>query len=120
MRTRLPSRSRVDGKPVAICRLKRVAADHKNEVGEFLPKAPATKNGKRVALVGAGPSSLTVANDLAPLGYAVTIFEKHQQAGGLMRVNIPSFRLPAEVLDEEVGYVLDMGVDARFGSEVSA
>ncbi|MFN8574739.1 MAG: FAD-dependent oxidoreductase [Gemmatimonadaceae bacterium] len=113
-------RGRVDGKPVAICRLKRVAADHKDDIRANLPAAPASKNGKRVALIGGGPSALTVANDLAPLGYAVTLFEKHGQAGGLMRVNIPSFRLPAEVLDEEVGYILDMGVDARFGTEVTS
>ncbi len=113
-------RGRVDGKPVAICRLKRVAADHKDDIRANLPAAPAQKNGKRVALIGGGPSALTVANDLAPLGYAVTLFEKHAQAGGLMRVNIPSFRLPAEVLDEEVGYILDMGVDARFGTEVTS
>ena len=96
-------RGRVDGKPVAICRLKRVAADHRDDVTDFLPKAPHEKNGKRVALIGAGPTSLTVANDLMPLGYEVVIFEKLAEPGGLMRINIPSFRLPASVLDEEVG-----------------
>src|SRR5262245_51415699 len=85
-------RTRVDGKPVAICRLKRVAADHKGDVKARLPKAPTQKNGKKVALIGAGPASLTVANDLMPLGYQVTIFEKFDRPGGLMRVNIPSFR----------------------------
>src|SRR5207248_1978663 len=113
-------RGRVDGKPVAICRLKRVAADNRDDVRQFLPKAPATKNGKRVALIGGGPASLTVANDLVPLGYHVVIYEKHGKAGGLMRINIPSFRLPAQVLDEEVGYILDMGVDVRYNSPVTS
>jgi NADPH-dependent glutamate synthase beta subunit-like oxidoreductase len=85
-------RTRVDGKPVAICRLKRVAADNKGDISARLPKAPAAKNGKKVALIGAGPASLTVANDLMPLGYEVTLFEKFDRPGGLMRVNIPSFR----------------------------
>src|SRR5690606_9002883 len=101
-------RGRVDGKPVAICRLKRVAADHRGDITARLPQPAAEKNGKRVALVGAGPASLTVCNDLLPLGYECTIFEKLERPGGLMRTNIPSFRLPADVLDEEVGYILDM------------
>ena len=113
-------RGRVDGKPVAICRLKRVAADHRDDISAFLPKAPDQKNGKRVALIGAGPASLTVANDLMPLGYEVVIFEKLAEPGGLMRINIPSFRLPAEVLDDEVGYILDMGVDIRYNSPVTS
>jgi formate dehydrogenase beta subunit len=113
-------RGRVDGKPVAICRLKRVAADHKGDVSDRLPTAPAAKNGKRVACVGAGPASLTVANDLMPLGYEVTIFEKWDRPGGLMRSNIPSFRLPESVLDEEVGAILGMGVDVRYNSPVSS
>jgi NADPH-dependent glutamate synthase beta subunit-like oxidoreductase len=113
-------RSRVDGKPVAICRLKRVAADHRGEVRDLLPKAPATKNGKKVALIGAGPASLTVANDLMPLGYAVTIFEKAPRPGGLMRVNIPAFRLPEQVLDEEIGYIVDMGVEVRYNTPVDS
>ncbi|MGE0361723.1 MAG: FAD-dependent oxidoreductase [Vicinamibacterales bacterium] len=113
-------RTRVDGKPVAICRLKRVAADHKGDISARLPKAPATKNGKKVALVGAGPASLTVANDLMPLGYDVTIFEKFDRPGGLMRVNIPSFRLPPEVLDEEIAAIVDMGVDVRYNSPVES
>ena len=107
-------RTRVDGKPVAICRLKRVAADNRDDVTDLIPKAPTQKNGKKVALVGAGPASLTVANDLMPLGYQVTIFEKLPQPGGLMRINIPAFRLPAAVLDEEIGYIVDMGVDVRY------
>jgi NADPH-dependent glutamate synthase beta subunit-like oxidoreductase len=100
--------------------LKRVAADMRDDVREFLPKAPAQKNGKRVALIGAGPASLTVANDLMPLGYEVVIYEKHGKPGGLMRVNIPSFRLPAEVLDEETGYIIDMGVDVRYNSPITS
>jgi NADPH-dependent glutamate synthase beta subunit-like oxidoreductase len=113
-------RGRVDGKPVAICRLKRVAADNRDDITEFLPKAPHQKNGKRVALIGAGPSSLTVANDLMPLGYEVVIYEKLAEPGGLMRINIPSFRLPASVLDDEVGYILNMGVDIRYNSPVTS
>ena len=113
-------RGRVDGKPVAICRLKRVAADHRGEIRPFLPPVPAAKNGKRIALIGAGPSSLTVANDLIPLGYEVVIHERHGRAGGLMRVNIPSFRLPAEVLDEEISYILDRGVEVRWNSPVTS
>ena len=106
--------------PVAICRLKRVAADYKGEIDMFMPEIPALKNGKRVALIGAGPASLTVARDLAPLGYAITVIEKDPQGGGLMRTNIPSFRLPASVLDEEVERVLGFGIDARFGQTVSS
>ena len=113
-------RGRVDGKPVAICRLKRVAADNRGEVKHLLPTAPVRKNGKRVALVGAGPASLTVANDLMPLGYEVTIFEKLPRPGGLMRINIPAFRLPEQVLDEEIGYIVDMGVDVRYDTPVES
>ena len=113
-------RGRVDGKPVAICRLKRVAADLRDDITDQLPTAPAVKNGKRVALVGAGPSALTVANDLLPLGYDVTIYEKNAQPGGLMRVNIPSFRLPAKVLDDECGYIINMGATMKYGTEVSS
>ena len=113
-------RTRVDGKPVAICRLKRVAADHRDDVTAMLPTAPAVKNGKRIACVGAGPASLTVANDLMPIGYEVTIFEKLPRPGGLMRTNIPSFRLPANVLDEEIDYIVDMGVDLRLDTPVDS
>src|ERR1051325_7861592 len=113
-------RGRVDGKPVAICRLKRVAADLRDDITNDLPKAPSQKNGKRVALIGAGPASLTVANDLMPLGYSVTILEKLKEPGGLMRINIPSFRLPATVLDEEVNYILDMGVEVKYDSAVTS
>ena len=113
-------RTRVDGKPVAICRLKRVAADHRDEVSHLLPTAPAQTNGKKVALIGAGPASLTVANDLVPLGYEVTIFEKLARPGGLMRVNIPAFRLPEAVLDEEIGYITGMGMDVRYDTPVDS
>jgi NADPH-dependent glutamate synthase beta subunit-like oxidoreductase len=113
-------RTRVDGKPVAICRLKRVAADNRDEVKHLLPTAPEVKNGKKIGLIGAGPASLTVANDLAPLGYEVTILEKLPRPGGLMRINIPAFRLPEQVLDEEIGYILDMGVEVRYNSPVES
>ena len=114
-------RGRVDGTPVAICRLKRVTADLKGDITDRLAPIPEQKNGKRVALIGAGPSSLTVANDLAPLGYEITIFEKFDQPGGLMRSNIPNFRLPAEVLDEETGVILDRGgVEIRYNSPVTS
>jgi len=113
-------RTRVDGKPVAICRLKRVAADLRDDITDRLPKPAAVKNGKRIACVGAGPASLTVANDLIPIGYEVTIFEKLERPGGLMRTNIPAFRLPASVLDEEIDYILDLGVDLRLSSPVSS
>jgi len=113
-------RGRIDEKPVAICRLKRVAADLRDEIRPLLPKPPDVKNGKRIALVGAGPASLTVANDLLPLGYEVTILEKNHEPGGLMRINIPSFRLPAAVLDEECGYIIDMGAEMRYGTPVTS
>jgi formate dehydrogenase beta subunit len=113
-------RGRVDGKPVAICRLKRVAADLRDDITDRLPTAPAVKNGKRIALVGCGPASLTVANDLMPLGYSCTIFEKLDRSGGLMRINIPAFRLPPQVLDEEIGYITGMGVDVRYETPVNS
>jgi formate dehydrogenase (NADP+) beta subunit len=113
-------RTRVDGKPVAICRLKRVAADLRGDISEFLPKIPERKNGKRIALIGAGPASLTVANDLMPLGYECVMLEKLDRPGGLMRTNIPAFRLPGSVLDEEVDMILDMGVDLRLSSPVTS
>ena len=113
-------RTRVDGKPVAICRLKRVAADNRDEVRHLLPRAPATTNGKKIGLIGAGPASLTVANDLVPLGYEVRILEKLPRPGGLMRINIPAFRLPESVLDEEIAYIVDMGVEVRYNSPVNS
>jgi formate dehydrogenase (NADP+) beta subunit len=113
-------RSRVEDKPVAICRLKRVAADLKGDLTGRLPRAPAQTNGKRIVCIGAGPASLTVANDLAPLGYEVTIFEQNSAPGGLMRSNIPSFRLPQSILDEEIGMILDMGVALELNSPVAS
>ena len=113
-------RGRLDGKPVAICRLKRVAADHKGEIADLLPRAPEKKNGKRVACIGAGPASLAVANDLMPFGYDVVMFEKFDRPGGLMRTNIPSFRLPDSVLYGETSAILDMGVDIRYNSPVES
>ncbi len=113
-------RGRVDGKPVAICRLKRVAADLKGDVSAFLPKDPGFSNGRRIALVGCGPASLTVANDLRPLGYELTIFEKRDRSGGLMRWNIPSFRLPPDVLDYEVDAILNTGVEVKYNSPVTS
>ena len=113
-------RSRVEDKPVAICRLKRVAADNRGDIVDRLPKPPAQNNGKKVALIGAGCASLTVANDLRPLGYDVTIFEALDTTGGLMRTNIPAFRLPPDVLDEEIGYILDMGVDLKLNHRIDS
>ena len=113
-------RVRVEDKPVAICRLKRVIADNRGDITDRLPQAPTKKNGKRIALVGAGCASLTVANDLLPLGYECVIFEALGKMGGLMRTNIPAFRLPASVLDEEMGYIIDMGVDLRLNSPIES
>ncbi len=113
-------RGRVEEKPVAICRLKRVAADHRDDVRDQLPQKPKKTNGKKVALLGAGCASLAVANDLLPMGYEVTIFEALETTGGLMRTNIPQFRLPPKVLDEEIGYILDMGADLRFNHRIDS
>ena len=88
--------------------------------GTCCRRRPARRTARRVALIGAGPASLTVANDLMPLGYSVTIFEKLPRPGGLMRINIPAFRLPEEVLDEEIAYITDMGVDVRYNSPVNS
>jgi formate dehydrogenase beta subunit len=112
-------RGRVEQKPVAICRLKRVAADEREaDISARLPRIPRLKNGKRVACVGAGSASLTVANDLMPLGYEVTIFEQYGEPGGLMRTNIPSFRLPQEVLNDEIQQILGMGVDLKLNHPI--
>ena len=108
-------RGRVEEEPVAICRLKRVAADYKGDISARLPVVDGRKNGKRVACIGGGPASLTVARDLAPLGYEVVVFDGEERAGGMIRSQIPKFRLPEEVIDEEVGYILDLGVDYRGG-----
>jgi formate dehydrogenase beta subunit len=113
-------RGRVEEEPVAICRLKRVAADYKSDITNRLPLIPKKKNGKHIALIGAGPASLTVARDLMPLGYEITLFEKDSLSGGAMRTQIPRFRLPAEVLNEELNYILEMGVNCRFGEEITS
>ena len=113
-------RGRVEEKAVAICRLKRVAADHRDDITARLPTAPEKKNGKKVALLGAGCASLAVANDLLPLGYEVTIFEQHETTGGLMRTNIPQFRLPPKILDEEINYIIDMGADLKLGHRIDS
>jgi NADPH-dependent glutamate synthase beta subunit-like oxidoreductase/ferredoxin len=113
-------RGRVDEKPVAICRLKRVAADHREDITDRLPRGAAKSNGKNVALIGCGCASLTVANDLRPLGYEVTIFEALDTTGGLMRTNIPRFRLPPEVLDDEINCIIDMGVDLKLNHRIES
>jgi len=104
--------------PVAICRLKRVAADYKEDIRSLLPQPAAQKNGRRVACIGAGPASLTVARDLAPLGYEVVVYDGDRLAGGMMRTQIPKFRLPEGVIDEETGYILNLGVDFRGGQYI--
>ncbi len=106
--------------PVAICRLKRVAADYKDDIRDRLPRAPGKMNGRRIALIGAGPASLTVARDLAPLGYHITLLDGDKQAGGMIRTQIPKFRLPESVIDEEVNYILDIGVEFRGGVSVDS
>ena len=113
-------RGRVEEQPVAICRLKRVAADYKSEIGPRLPQAPAQKNGRRIALIGAGPASLTVARDLAPLGYHLVVYDQDPQGGGMMRPQIPKFRLPETVIDEEVGYITDLGLEMRLGQRIDS
>ena len=113
-------RGRVEEEPVAICRLKRVAADNKGEVKHLMPKVPTQKNGKKIALIGGGPASLTVARDLAPLGYEIHLYDEWNKGGGMMRTQIPAFRLPESVLDEEVNYILDMGIHTHFNTFVSS
>ena len=113
-------RGRVEEQPVAICRLKRVAADSKDDVTARMPKPATTKNGKRIALIGAGPASLTVARDLLPLGYHVTIYDADPFAGGMMRTQIPKFRLPESVLDEECKYILDLEPETKFGQRIDS
>ena len=113
-------RVRVENEPVAICRLKRVAADYKDDIRARLPRPAAVKNGKRIALVGAGPASLTVARDLAPLGYSCVVFDCDPQAGGMMRSQIPKFRLPDSVIDEECGYILDLGIEFVGGRRIDS
>ncbi len=113
-------RVRVENEPVAICRLKRVAADFKDDIRSRLPKRAAVKNGKRVALVGCGPASLTVARDLAPLGYECMIFDQDPQPGGMIRTQIPRFRLPESIIDEECDYILDLGIEFRGGKRIDS
>ena len=113
-------RGRVEKEPVSICRLKRVCADNREEVTPLLPAVPQQKNGKRVALIGAGPASLTVARDLMPLGYIVDLFDDQPKGGGFMRSQLPSFRLPEAVLASEVDYILNMGVTTHFNHRVES
>ena len=119
-RGRVEERNAEKPEPVAICRLKRVAADNKEDIRDRLPKPPKQKNGKRIACIGAGPSSLTVARDLAPLGYAVTVFDQDPRAGGMIWSQIPRFRLPMEVIDEETGYILNLGVEFKGGVKIDS
>ena len=117
-RSRVEENNGEKPEPVAICRLKRVAADYKDDIHALLPKPAANKNGRRIACIGAGPASLTVARDLAPLGYQVVVFDRDPRAGGMIWSQIPRFRLPLEVIDEEVGYILGLGVEFRAGTEI--
>jgi NADPH-dependent glutamate synthase beta subunit-like oxidoreductase len=119
-RGRVEERNAEKPEPVAICRLKRVAADNKEDIRDRLPKPPKQKNGKRIACIGAGPSSLTVARDLAPLGYSVTVFDQDPRAGGMIWSQIPRFRLPMEVIDEETGYILGLGVEFKGGTRIDS
>jgi NADPH-dependent glutamate synthase beta subunit-like oxidoreductase len=113
-------RVRVEEKAVAICRLKRVCADNRDEITQRLPKVPTQKNGKKIALIGGGPASLTVARDLLPLGYAIDLYDDQAAAGGFIRSQVPSFRLPKKVLDQEVNYILNMGVTTHFKTYISS
>ncbi|MGZ4035563.1 MAG: FAD-dependent oxidoreductase, partial [Bacteroidia bacterium] len=113
-------RGRVEEEPVAICRLKRVAADNKGDVKKLMPHGPFKQNGKKVALVGAGPAALTVGRDLAPLGYEIHLYDEQKLGGGFMRSQIPSFRLPETVLNEEVDYILDLGIHTHFNQYVAS
>jgi formate dehydrogenase beta subunit len=111
-------RVRVEKEPVAICRLKRVAADFKDDIRARLPRPAAVRNGKHIALVGGGPASLTVARDLAPLGYDCVIFDQDPKAGGMIRTQIPRFRLPESIIDEECDYILNLGIEFRGGERI--
>jgi formate dehydrogenase (NADP+) beta subunit len=113
-------RVRVEEEAVAICRLKRVAADNKGDIRDRLPGPAHQKNGRRIALIGAGPASLTVARDLLPLGYTCVLYDQDRLAGGMMRTQIPKFRLPERVLDEECNYILDLEPELRLGERVSS
>ena len=114
-------RGRVEQEAVAICRLKRVCADNRGpDIHTRFPPVPEEKNGKRIALIGAGPASLTVARDLAPLGYTIDLYDDQDAGGGFMRSQLPSFRLPDEVLQEEVDYILNMGIHTHFSHYVDS
>lgn len=113
-------RGRLEEEPVAICRLKRVAADMKGEVKHLMPQGPFPSNGKKIALIGGGPASLTVARDLAPLGYEIHLYDEWNKGGGMMRTQIPAFRLPESVLEEEVNYILDLGIHTHFNHYVGS
>jgi len=113
-------RVRVEEEPVAICRLKRVAADYKGDISSRLPRPAERSNGKRIALIGAGPASLTVARDLAPLGYELVVYDSDTRSGGMIRSQIPKFRLPEHIIDEEVGYITDLGMEMRLGQRVDS
>jgi len=113
-------RGRVEEEPVAICRLKRVAADYKGDIRHRLPRPAERSNGKRIALIGAGPASLTVARDLAPLGYELVVFDSDPRSGGMIRSQIPKFRLPEEIIDEEVAYITGLGMEMRLGERVDS
>ena len=113
-------RGRVEKEAVAICRLKRVCADNRGDITGLFPAIPQKKNGKSIALIGAGPASLTVARDLLPLGYTIDLYDDQCEGGGFMRSQLPSFRLPEEVLREEVNYILNMGVRAHFNCYVDS
>jgi formate dehydrogenase (NADP+) beta subunit len=113
-------RGRVEEEPVAICRLKRVAADYKGDIRHRLPRPAERSNGKRIALIGAGPASLTVARDLAPLGYELVVFDSDTRSGGMIRSQIPKFRLPEEIIDEEVAYITGLGMEMRLGQRVDS
>jgi formate dehydrogenase (NADP+) beta subunit len=113
-------RGRVEEEPVAICRLKRVAADYKGDIRHRLPKPAERSNGKRVALIGAGPASLTVARDLAPMGYELVVYDSDPRAGGMIRSQIPKFRLPEAIIDEEVAYITELGMEMRLGQRIDS
>ncbi|MGH7011978.1 MAG: FAD-dependent oxidoreductase, partial [Caulobacteraceae bacterium] len=113
-------RLRVEAEPVAICRLKRVAADHKGDIVDRLPPPAARRNGRRIACVGAGPASLTVARDLAPMGYEMVLFDADPTSGGMIRSQIPRFRLPETIIDEEIGYITGLGIELRLGQPIDS
>lgn len=113
-------RGRVEEEPVAICRLKRVAADNRGDIVHLLPDIPPVKNGKTIALIGGGPASLTVARDLAPLAYTIHLFDDQAKGGGMMRSQIPSFRLPETVLDQEVALITDLGIHTHYNHRVES